>query len=284
MTAYHRPTDLDEALALLAAQPLTLAAGCTDLFPATKARALPGPILDITAISTLRGIAQTDAGWRIGAATTWTDILRADLPAAFHGLKLAAREVGSVQIQNAGTIAGNLCTASPAGDGIPCLMTLDATVELQSNKGTRTLALQDFITGARRIALQPGELITAIHIPETSAKGDATFLKLGARKYLIISIAMVAARIVTDGDIIQNAAISIGACSAVAARLTALEQYLQGQRLTTAAQTITQNLISPHLSPIDDIRADAANRITAATELTRRALRSLAAHSERRAA
>ncbi len=276
MTAYHRPKDLDTALALLAEPTLRVAAGCTDLFPATQARALPGPILDITAIPALRGISQTDDGWRIGAATTWTDILRADLPPAFDGLKLAAREVGSVQIQNAGTLAGNLCTASPAGDGIPCLVTLDASVELRSAAATRTLKLQDFLTGARRTALAPGELVTAIHIPGSASRGRSTFLKLGARKYLVISIAMVAARVETDGDTIARAAIAIGACSPVAARLTALEARLQDTPLATAADTVTRDLVAQPLAPIDDIRADAGYRVEAATELTRRALRALA--------
>ena len=89
MSAYHRPESLDEALGLLAEKNLRVAAGCTDLFPATQERALPWPILDITALPDLRGISQSMAGWRIGGATTWTEILRANLPPAFDGLKRA---------------------------------------------------------------------------------------------------------------------------------------------------------------------------------------------------
>ncbi|MEK9725482.1 MAG: FAD binding domain-containing protein, partial [Rhodospirillaceae bacterium] len=215
MAAYHRPTDLQDALAWLAETGGRVAAGCTDLFPGTDRPALAGQILDVTAIAGLRGIAESAEGWRIGAATTWTDVLRTDLPAAFDGLKLAAREVGSVQIQNAGTLGGNLCNASPAADGVPPLLTLDAAVELASASGTRTLPLPDFIRGPRDTALQPDELMTAILIPQSAGAGAATFLKLGARKYLVISIAMVAARLTVAGSTVTYAAVAVGACSAV---------------------------------------------------------------------
>ncbi len=145
------------------------------------------------------------------------------------------------------------------------------------------MPLPDFLIGARTTALQPGELVTAIHIPRSAAQGHASFLKLGARKYLIISIAMVAARIETDGDTIVKAAISVGACSPVATRLSALEDHLKGKPVATAHQAVTRDHVAPHLAPIDDIRADAAYRIDAATELTRRAIAALA-ETQRRAA
>lgn len=280
MAAYHRPTDLDEALAILADGPATIAAGCTDLYPATQAKTLPGPVLDITGIAALRGVAKHGDGWRIGAATTWTDIIRAELPPAFDGLKLAAREVGSVQIQNAGTVAGNLCTASPAADGAPCLLTLNAEVDLRSAQGTRRLPLQAFLTGPRRTALRPDELVTAILIPEASGKGQGHFLKLGARKYLIISIAMAAARLEIENGSVSGAALAIGACSPVATRLPGLERALVGHAPAELPGLVRPDLVSPYLAPIDDIRADAGYRVTAATELLRRTLAGLAAPAE----
>jgi len=284
VAAYHRPLDLRTALDVLATESVRIAAGCTDLFPATRAAALPGPILDITAIPDLRGVSRVRDGWRIGAATTWADILHADLPAAFDGLKLAAAEVGAIQIQNAGTVAGNLCTASPAADGVPCLMVLDAMVELRTASGARALTLADFLTGARTTALRDDEMVTAILIPEHAGRGRGTFLKLGARKYLIISIAMVAARLDVVGGVIAEAAISVGACSAVAVRLAALEQRLTGSPVGAAADLISADLVGPALSPIDDIRADAAYRKAAATELVRRAVATLAATPQDHAA
>ncbi|WP_317056036.1 FAD binding domain-containing protein [Roseovarius rhodophyticola] len=276
MSLYHRPETLNDALSLLQGAEMRVAAGCTDLFPATQARALTGPVVDITNIAGLRGISDADGGYRIGAATTWSDVIKADLPPAFDMLKEAAREVGSVQIQNAGTVAGNLCNASPAADGVPCLLALDATVELASTSGHRMLALSDFITGPRQTALAPDEMVVALHVPQSACSGVSRFRKLGARKYLVISIAMVAARLgVVDGKI-ETAAIAVGSCSAVAQRLTALGTTLVGQKATPdMLDEVTVARVSAALSPIDDIRADAAYRAEAATELVKRALEDL---------
>ena len=132
MPAYYRPEELSEACALLADGPLAILAGGTDLYPATGAPQLSGDVLDVTGIAELCGIARERQGWRIGAAVTWSELIRTELPPAFDALKFAAREVGSEQIQNAGTVAGNICNASPAADGVPALMILDAEVELAS--------------------------------------------------------------------------------------------------------------------------------------------------------
>ena len=273
--AYHRPATLNEALALLAQGPLTVAAGCTDLFPATDRRALSGPVLDITGIAALRGVSVGADGVTMGATTSWSDIIRADLPPAFDMLKQAAREVGSVQIQNAGTVAGNLCNASPAADGVPCLMALDASVDLGSVRGTRRVPLAAFLTGPRQTVRAADEIMTSIHIPAAATAGHSRFVKLGARKYLVISIAMVAARIATTAGRVSDAAVAVGACSAVARRLPGLEQALIGAPLSDLAACVTPDLVAAALAPIDDIRADAAYRGHAATELVRRALADL---------
>lgn len=271
---YLRPATLDAALEALASRPLQIAAGCTDLFPATEHKALQGDILDITGIPALRGITRTDEGMRIGATTTWSDLSQASLPPAFAGLQLAAREVGALQIQNRGTIAGNLCNASPAADGVPPLLTLDAEVELQSASGTRRLPLQSFIIGPRQTALASQEMITALHIPEAALSGDGHFLKLGARKYLVISIAMTAARIAVVDGIVTQAALAIGSCGPVATRLPQVEAQMLGQPLDPDA--VTDAMVAAALNPIADIRADAPYRATSAAELMRRTLRALA--------
>jgi CO/xanthine dehydrogenase FAD-binding subunit len=269
---YDRPTDLDRALEALAQGGGAVLAGGTDLYPATDRPALAGDILDITAIEALRGVARTDAGWRIGAATPWAQVIAAELPPAFDALKQAAREVGSVQIQNAGTVGGNLCNASPAADGVPALMVLDAEVELRSVRGVRRMALADFIHGVRRTALAADELMTAVLIPESAGAGRSRFLKLGARKYLVISIAMVAARVEAEGGVVTGAALAVGACSAVAMRLPEVEASLVGRTVDQAAGLIDDGAVAALLSPIDDMRADAAYRARAAAELLRRAV------------
>ena len=266
-----RPRTLSEAISAAGSgDRIVIAAGCTDLFPATQRQSLAGRILDLTAVDGLRGIARTGDGWRIGAATTWTDVLRAGLPPAFDGLKAAARQVGGVQIQNAGTVGGNLCNASPAADGVPPLLTLDAQVELASVGGVRRLPLAEFVTGPRRTALGPGEILTAVLLPD--AQGCGSFVKLGARAYLVISIVMVAARVVVADGRLTQVAVAVGSCGPVAVRMTELEARLTGARVADAAGMVSADLVAPALSPIDDVRADAAYRTDAALELIRRAL------------
>lgn len=289
MAAYHRPSSLEEALAIRAAGPVTVLAGGTDVYPAKAARAgwgdmRNGDILDISAIPGLRGIAEEPGAWRIGALSTWTDIIRADLPAQFDGLKRAAREVGGVQIQNRGTLAGNICTASPAGDGAPNLLALDASVELAAAAGRRFVPMAAFIDGYRHTQCRADEVVTAIVVPKRKDGTRGHFLKLGARKYLVISIAMVAGLIETDClDRITSARLAIGSCSAIPQRLLALEAALVAQPSAAAAELVEAGHFE-HLAPVDDIRGSAAYRREAALALTRDLLRVLADLSRRRAA
>lgn len=273
---YLVAASLPEALAALGQGDTAVIAGGTDWFPAQGTRPLTCDLVDITRIPGLRGISRDATGWRIGGATTWTDIIRADLPPAFDGLKAAACEVGSIQIQNAGTIAGNLCNASPAADGVPPLLTLSAMVELTSLHGTRRLPLGTFLKGPRQTARMPGEVLTAIHIPDQPAGAQGAFLKLGARQYLVISIVMVAAVITVDQGKITQAAVAVGSCSAIAQRLPSLEAYLTGQTcdhvLAAGAGLIAPAHLAP-LSPISDVRASTTYRIEAAATLTARVLK-----------
>jgi CO/xanthine dehydrogenase FAD-binding subunit len=274
--AYLRPAKLEEALEALAARPLTVLAGGTDHYPTRVGRNPQEDILDLTALASLKGISRTDSGWRIGATTSWTEVIQARLPAMFDVLKLAAREVGGMQIQNAGTVAGNLCNASPAADGVPALMALDATVELASRRGLRTVPLQNFVTGPRKTARASDEIVTAILIPKPSDEARGHFLKLGARKYLVISIAMVAIVLQTQGATVRRARIAVGACSPVARRLEELESQLSGRTLDkTLAGCVTPKHFAA-LQPIDDVRASAEYRVHAAVTLLRRGLEVLA--------
>jgi xanthine dehydrogenase small subunit len=287
--AYHRPVTLEDALAVRAAGPVTVLAGGTDVYPAKAARAGWGDmrhidILDISAVPGLRGIAEDAGAWRIGALTTWSDVVRAQLPAQFDGLKLAAREIGGVQIQNRGTLAGNICTASPAGDGAPNLLALEAGIELSSRNRRRVVPIDAFIDGYRHTQCRADEIVTAILVPKRSSASRSHFLKLGARKYLVISIVMVAGVIEVDQqNRIAAARLAIGSCSAVPQRLHALEAALVAQPSATAAELVVASHFDG-LAPIDDIRGSAAYRREAVLALTRDLLRELAAPQRRRAA
>ena len=250
---YHAPDDLNDALRTLSEAGGKVIAGGTDVYPSSQQGQTPPSFLDVTRISGLRDISQSDKGVRIGAAVTWTDVIRADLPPAFVALKQAAREVGSVQIQNAGTIAGNLCNASTAADGVPPLLALDASVELESkDRGPRRLPLSDFITGVRETELANDELLTAILIPSPPVEMKSAFEKLGSRRYLVISITMTAALVSCDNTgNVTEARIAVGACSPVAQRLPELEASLLGQSIGDV--TIDPAHLA-RLAPIDDVR------------------------------
>ena len=273
MGIYHRPGKLKDTLAILAASDVRPVAGCTDVFAATEAPELRESVLDLTEVEGLRGISKTDNGWRIGATTTWRDVCDVPLPAAFHMLKQAAHDVGGVQVQNAGTVAGNICNASPAADGMPPLLALDAQVELASERGMRHVPLTEFVTGPRQISREKDEVVTAVLIPEASAAGHSRFLKLGARKHLVISIAMVAVRLVIEDNVITAAAVSVGACGPVARRAISLEKELVGCATSGADRLVCLDLLDDVLAPISDVRGDADYRYEAAVELVRRAVR-----------
>ena len=272
---YLRPRTLREAVEALAAPEVRILAGGTDFYPALGDRKPAWPVLDLTAIPELRGIEIGPERIRIGAAATWTEVIRTPLPRAFDALKAAAREVGSVQIQNRATVAGNLCNASPAADGVPPLLALDAEIELLSARGERRVPLASFITGNRKTVREAGEIVTALLVPRT-IEGPSAFLKLGARRYLVISIAMVAAILEADAaGRVGQARVAVGSCSPVAKRLTRLERDLVGAHLAEIGRCVEPRHLEV-LSPIDDLRGTAEYRRDAARTLVARALEAAA--------
>ena len=280
MSQYLRPTRLTEAFSALSSKPYVVLAGGTDFYPARVGQLIEEDVLDISRIEDLRGIREVaDADyWHIGALVTWSELIQAALPECFAGLKLAAREVGGVQIQNTGTLAGNICNASPAADGVPALLALNADVQLAGPQGLRSLPLAAFLLANRKTARKPDELVTGLRVPKWPAGTRADFFKLGSRKYLVISIAMVSTVIAVDANgLITRCGIAVGACSAVAQRLPGLEQKLTGKRLTPSlADLVTAADLQP-LSPIADVRGTAEYRLDVVQTLLKRALARIAA-------
>jgi CO/xanthine dehydrogenase FAD-binding subunit len=276
MALYLRPERLEDALEALGSQGLTVLAGGTDFYPARVGQALDEDVLDITALAELQGIRDQGDRWAIGAGVTWSELREAALPPCFDGLKAAAREIGGLQVQNAGTLVGNLCNASPAADGLPNLLALDARVELAGTQGRRSLAVADFVTGNRKTQRLPGELVTAISIPKSAPDTASSFAKLGARRYLVISIVMLAIVIEPEDGRVGAARLALGACSPVARRLRALEAALAGRALDGGLGDAMEDAhLDEALAPIDDIRATAAYRREAAATLLRRGLSAL---------
>ena len=278
---YLRPDRLDDALAILAAEPRLVVAGGTDVYPAFASRPIDRPVLDVTALPALRGVADDGDAWRIPALTTWTDVAEAELPPELDGLRAAARTIGGRQIQNAGTICGNVVNASPAADGLPNLLALDALVEIASAAGVRVVPVGEFVLGNRRTDLGSGELVTGLRLPKVTGAVDgvarSTFLKLGSRAYLVISIVAVATVLVVDRGIVVDARVAVGASSPVARRLRGLERELRGRRAGPSLATVpAMEHLSP-LAPIDDVRGTSDYRWEAALTLVRRAIAEVAA-------
>lgn len=267
------PHSIDAVLEILAESRCTIFAGGTDVYPSRVGKPEPDGVIDVSLVKSLRGISHVDSWWRIGATTTWTEILQSTLPIGFACLQQAAKQIGAVQVQNSGTIAGNLCTASPAGDSIPALIALDAQVEILSRNGMRCLSIQDFIVDYRKTALAKDELVTSINIPEVAANSLSAFEKFGTRAYLVISLVMVATSVRKDltGNVV-DLRISVGACSPVAKRITKLEQRLLTERISGfKVHSINVEDFST-LSPIDDIRCSAEYRLKLLPVLVKRAL------------
>ncbi|MBZ5546791.1 MAG: FAD binding domain-containing protein [Acidobacteriia bacterium] len=270
---YIKPKTLDEAVLALATEPAQVLSGGTDFYPALGDRPVRGSVVDVSGLGELRGVATEADRIRIGGLTTWSEIIRTPLPRCLDALKATAREVGSVQIQNRGTVAGNLCNASPAADGVPPLLALDADVELVSKAGSRRMPLAEFIVGNRKTQRRADELLTAVLVPRVVESAASAFVKLGARRYLVISISMVAAAVlVDDTGRVADARVAVGSCSAAARRLRELERELVGAAVREGlGRRVRPEHLQP-LSPIDDVRATAEYRMDASLTLVQRAL------------
>ena len=224
-------------------------------------------ILDITNIKSIRGFEFNNKETKIGSATTWTDIINENLPSCYDMLKECAKEVGSIQIQNLGTIGGNICNASPAADSIPCLLALDAKLELSSINNKKIIPINEFILGSRKTKLEQGEILTSIIIPKEKEKGSSAFRKIGARKYLVISISMVACRILISDNVIEDVAISIGSCSEVAKRIFSIERQLINKNIKEDIFNQVDFSQLNEISPITDIRSTHVYRLKASQSL-----------------
>lgn len=278
MSIDHTGINLETALNRLVEGETKVLSGGTDYYPGLNDSIPDKRMLNVRNIAGLDCLCCSDGYWRIGAAVTWSVLINADLPDCFSCLKQAGREVGSVQIQNAATLVGNICNASPAADGVPALLVLNAQVELSSVNGVRVVPLAEFIVGVRKTILSENELVTALLIPDTLENDYSDFVKLGSRTYLVISIVMCALRIRVNAEYtITDAAVAVGACSPVACRLPALEQALVG--MSCESEALRDCVSAAHvqsLVPITDVRATAEYRTQAAQVLLQRQISSFA--------
>ena len=276
--AYHRPRGLAEALALKSATPGSrFLAGGTNLLVQMDRRKL-----EIPALISLRGLDQlkpieVNGGVRLGALTTLSELIAHPvLGERYPALVAAARAMGSVQIRNVATVAGNLVNASPAADLAPSLIALDARVELSSALGTRTVALTDFFVGPGRTALADDELLTAVLVAAPAPGSRAVYLRIGRVKK-DPALASVAAARGPDGTV----RLAAGAVAPVPMRLRAAEAVLGGEAPRAEAIVEAQRLAAAEVSPLTDIRASADYRRHLVGVLVGRALAELSENGQR---
>lgn len=278
---YLNVTTIEEAIHALAekGERARIVAGATDLILEIERGVRTGIeiLVDITRIPGLDQITiDEDDVIHLGPLVTHNHCVESRLiRARAYPLARAAWEVGAPQIRNRGTIAGNLITASPANDTITPLMALNASVTLQSKKGTRTVLLKDFYKGVRKTVMQPDEMLVDISFPAMSSTARGTFIKLALRRAQAISIIDAAIILDTDSDTVKSAAIALGAVAPTIIRAAEAEMYLEGKPLTDEVFEEAARLTINAATPIDDIRGSAAYRREMVRVCTLRGLKSV---------
>ena len=279
--SYYTPETIEQALEHLSPANGTRVrpiAGGTDLMIQLRERQVQtDTLVDVSGIPELKRIWVDSNGPRlhIGAAVTYTQLIESELIHRYAYLLVeTSRVIGGKQIQHMGTIGGNLGNASPAGDTLPCLYALEADVTLASLEGERQVAMSDFMRGARRTALQPGELITQVTFDFLPTHAGSAFAKLGLRESQAISVVDVAAVVFIVDGCISSARVALGSVAPTIVRSPAVEQMLVGQSpsddvLDRAAEAARQDI-----APITDIRGSAAYRLHVAKPIVKQALHS----------
>jgi CO/xanthine dehydrogenase FAD-binding subunit len=276
---FLQPRSLPDALAIKAERPdaVPIAGGTDVMVELNFDRRRPEAILDLTRVPELAAWDRSDGGVRVGAGVTYTRAI-AELAGDLPGLAIAARTVGSPQIRNRGTIGGNLGSASPAGDCHPPLLAVGAEVEVASAGGARRVPIDEFFTGPKQSALEPDELICAVHLP--AATGPQQFAKIGTRNAMVIAVCSFGLALDPAGGRVGT---GIGSAGPTPLRALAAERFLQGMLsseglwdsrgpLEEAAVARFGELVAEAARPIDDVRGTAAYRSHALGVLARRTL------------
>ncbi len=275
------PTTLDEVVTARADAPeALLLAGGTDLMVQVNAGSTrPEAVIALRRVAELTAWEADDAHVRIGAGLTYGRLLGSDLAALVPGLAEASRTVGSPQIRNAGTLGGNLGTASPAGDALPVLVALGATVELVGPDGVRSLPVEAFCTGPKRTALGSGEVIAAVRVPVAS--GPQQYRKVGVRNAMVIAVASVALVVDRSAGRVGVGLGSVGPVPLPAPEACAFAaeavDWTTGTLVEPDAAARFGELVAAAASPIDDHRSTAAYRRLAVGVLAERSLRTACA-------
>ncbi len=270
------PETLDDVLRVLAERPETqvLAGGTDFMVEVNSAQRRPTDVVSLRRVRELRGFEHRNGEVELHAGLTYSEMQTPTLAESVPALAQAARTVGSPQIRNAGTLGGNLGTASPAGDTLPVLAALDARIEVVSARGRRDLGLDELIVGSKRHSLEPGELIAGVTVP--AARGRQEFLKVGTRNAMVIAVCSVALTVDRRARTVRCA---LGAAGPRVIRARDAETWIAERVDWEAARLDDVRLarefgtrVSAAARPIDDHRSTAAYRRHAVGVLAARAL------------
>ena len=264
---YLQPEILADALAALSQAPLVPLAGGTDFYPARVGQCISDGILDLSRVAGLRGIDATPSTWRIGCLTTWSDVRRADLPRAFRALQEAAAEVGGVQVQNAGTLGGNVANGSPIGDSPPGLIALGARMTLRRGDRRRTIAVEDYFIDYGKQDRQPSEFVESIIVPKPRPGLLFRMFKLSKRFDQDISAVCAAFSFEIAEGTVRAARIAFGGMAPTPRRARRTEELLIGSEWTEPTVRRAMAALAEDFTPISDMRASAWYRREAAANL-----------------
>ncbi len=274
----HVPEDLGGALAVLAARDgqgaIMPLAGGTNMIVDLRARTVaPSALVSIGKVPGMRGIEIAGGRVRMGGRTTVSDMLRhGELGAIAPSLVESARVFGGQMVRNTATVAGNICSGSPAADLVPPLLALDADVTLTSRSGSRTLALADFYHGYKKMERRPDELLTEVSWRSPAGTAANLFYKLARRKGDAITVVGVAVAMGVEAGKCRGVRIALGSVAPIVKRAIAAEEMLEGQALSSESIEAASRTAVEEVSPIDDVRASAGYRSHCVHDLTRRLL------------
>ncbi len=279
------PATLGEAYAFLSERDRAtkVIAGGTDLMVLMNAHMLDAAaFLDIWRLDELRGISDEGDALRVGALTTFTQLIRSELiQRHVPALVEASRTIGAIQIQNRGTIGGNIVNASPAGDSLPVLAAYDAEVEIGSARGTRRVAFSEFYTGYRRTVIERDELVLAVRIPKLKEGERDFFWKVGTRRAQAISKTVMAAKARIEDGRIESISIAVGSVAPTVIRALETERLLTGAALTASHVAEARRMIAREIAPISDLRSTEHYRRTVTGNVLVKFLRQLESASRR---
>jgi len=273
--AYHQPTTVEEATKLLAElNDVKVLAGGTDLIPKMKQRLLePKNIVNLKKIKALEGIKERDKGIWIGAATKLRVIERSQLIKDKIPLQyLATKTIGSVQIRNMGTLAGNVCNASPAADGALGLVAQDSIIHIAGSKGKRDVPITEFFTGPGASVLEKDEIVTGFTVPVMDKDTGYHFISIG-RMALDISTISIAVTVTKKDGKVAKATVALGSVAPTPLRLPEVEAFLKGKSLSDEVIWEAAEMVSNGIKPITDVRASAEYRKEAAKGMAMEAIK-----------